>query len=405
MDTAFNPDRPDRLATDVAELWTTVREQQQLLETQSRVIATLQRRRRRWSLPSLPGLRVTALVAALLLTLHPGVLLAAAGDSWTTVRPIFAPLDALAAATGADGRIYAIGGDRNGSNSVGTVEAYTPSTDTWAAVRPMPTARFSLAAATGADGRIYAIGGDNSSSGGALNTVEAYTPSTNTWATVASMGTARRNLAAAMGADGRVYAIGGYNFGPLSTVEAYTALPAPTPGLGAVGQPGIAGYSSSASLLKSPVNAGVYGGSESGVGGWFHSTNGAPLHLDPGATSGPPTTGTFQLGDLYLGSTGVPYLYNGSAWKTLGGGGPTDARLTSVHAVAQGSRVRFSWRVADGKGIAGFAVYAQTHRLNRAMIAVHPARSYQYVGHWTGGGPYSLRVLLSTGRQLTVPVH
>ncbi len=355
MDTAFNPDRPDRLATDVAELWTTVREQQQLLETQSRVIATLQRRRRRWSLPSLPGLRVTALVAALLLTLQPGVLLAAAGDSWTTVRPIFAPLDALAAATGADGRIYAIGGDRNGSNSVGMVEAYTPSTDTWAAVRPMPTARFSLAAA--------------------------------------------------MGADGRVYAIGGYNFGPLSTVEAYTALPAPTPGLGAVGQPGIAGYSSSASLLKSPVNAGVYGGSESGVGGWFHSTNGAPLHLDPGATSGPPTTGTFQLGDLYLGSTGVLYLYNGSAWKTLGGGGPTDARLTSVHAVAQGSRVRFSWRVADGKGIAGFAVYAQTHRLNRAMIAVHPARSYQYVGHWTGGGPYSLRVLLSTGRQLTVPVH
>jgi len=73
--------------------------------------------------------------------------------------------------------------------------------------------------------------------------------------------------------------------------------------------------------------------------------------------------------------------------------------------VTQGSSVRFSWRVADGKGIAGFAVYAQTQRLNWAIIAVHPARTYQYVGHWTGGGPYSLHVLLTTGRQLTVPMH
>jgi len=319
------------------------------------VIATLQRRRRRWSLPTLPGLRVVgALVAVLLLTLQPGVLLAAPADSWVTVAP-------------------------------------------------MPTARFQLAAATGADGTIYAIGGYNQS-GGNLNTVEAYTPSTSSWATVASMPTPRHGLAAATGADGNIYAIGGINTGYLSTVETYTPAPASTTRLGAVGQPGIAGYSSSASLLKAPVNAGVYGGSESGVGGWFHSTNGAPLHLDPGATAGPPTTGTFQLGDLYLGSTGILYLYNGSTWKALGGG-PTDARLTSVHAVAQGSRVRFSWRVADGKGIAGFAVYAQTHRLNRAMIAVHPARSYQYVGHWTGGGPYSLHVLLTTRRQLTVPVH
>ena len=87
------------------------------------------------------------------------------------------------------------------------------------------------------------------------------------------------------------------------------------------------------------------------------------------------------------------------------GGGPTDARLTSVHAVTQGSSVRFSWRVADGKGIAGFAVYAQTQRLNRSMIAVHPAKTYRYVGRWRGGGPHSLHVLLTAGRQLTVLAH
>ncbi len=395
MDTALNPDRP---TPDVAELWTTVQEQQRRLEAQSSMIATLQRRRRLWSLPSLPGLRVTALVAALLVTLQPGVLLAAAAGSWTTVASMPTARQNLAAATGSDGRIYAIGGNNN-TGSLSTVEAYTPSSNTWATVASMSTPRSGLAAAAGADGRTYAIGGFNN---GSLSTVEAYTPSSNTWATVASMPTARQGLAAAAGGDGRIYAIGGYNGPYLNTVEAYT--PPSTPGFSAIGQPGIAGYTSSASTLTAPVNAGVYGGSESGVGGWFHSTNGAPLHLDPGATSGPPTSGTFQLGDFYLGSTGVLYLYNGSTWKTLGGG-PTDARLTSVHAVAQGTSVRFSWRVADGKGIAGFAVYAQTHRLNRAMIAVHPARTYQYVGHWTGGGPYSLHVLLTTGRQLTVPVH
>lgn len=126
-----------------------------------------------------------------------------------------------------------------------------------------------------------------------LRSVEAYTPSTDTWATLVPMPTARYDVAAATGTDGRIYAIGGTNGEvALNTVEAYTPFPAPSPGLGAVGQP----------------------------------------------------------------------------------------------------------------GIAGFAVYAQTHRLNRAMIAVHPARTYQYVGHWTGGGPYSLHVLLTTGRQLTVAV-
>jgi hypothetical protein len=46
----------------------------------------------------------------------------------------------------------------------------------------MPTGRNDLAAATGSDGRIYAIGGGkNGETGGiTLATVEAYTPRTNT---------------------------------------------------------------------------------------------------------------------------------------------------------------------------------------------------------------------------------
>jgi N-acetylneuraminic acid mutarotase len=150
------------------------------------------------------------------------VMKTATAPGWATAAPMPTARVYLAAATGRDGRIYAIGGYNASGTPLNTVEAYTPSTNTWATMAPMPTARFGLAAATGPDGRIYAIGG--SASGGAdLNTVEAYTPSTNTWATVAPMPTARTLLAAATGPDGRIYAIGGLhnNCCGLNTVEAY----------------------------------------------------------------------------------------------------------------------------------------------------------------------------------------
>jgi WD40 repeat protein len=127
----------------------------------------------------------------------------------------------LAAVTGPDGRIYAIGGNAPGK-SLNTVEAYDPTTNTWATVANMPTARVYLTAATGPDGRIYAIGGYQESDGKRLDTVEAYDTKTKTWSTVASLPTARNALAAATGPDGRIYAIGGHNGGGmLNTVEAY----------------------------------------------------------------------------------------------------------------------------------------------------------------------------------------
>ena len=137
-----------------------------------------------------------------------------ATNRWRKVAPMPTPRAFLAAATGADGRIYAIGG--NGANGedlfLDTVEAYTPSTNTWVEVSVMPTARQALAAATGPDGRIYAIGGSNSPTGlRALGITEAYTPTTNTWSELAVMPTPRYGLGAATGTDGRIYAIGGYN--------------------------------------------------------------------------------------------------------------------------------------------------------------------------------------------------
>src|SRR5262245_50219911 len=100
----------------------------------------------------------------------------AVGDTWATKAAMPGSRSDLAAATGPDGKIYAIGGLNAGGGILATVEAYDPTNDTWATKAAMPTARNALAAATGQDGKIYAIGGLNA--GGILATVEAYDPVT-----------------------------------------------------------------------------------------------------------------------------------------------------------------------------------------------------------------------------------
>ena len=83
------------------------------------------------------------------------------------------PRMGLAAATGSDGTIYALGGNNRDSTHLDTVEAYDPSTNTWSPIAPMPTARRDLAAAASGS-RIFAIGGHGVES--ALRTVEVCTP-------------------------------------------------------------------------------------------------------------------------------------------------------------------------------------------------------------------------------------
>jgi N-acetylneuraminic acid mutarotase len=141
-------------------------------------------------------------------------------NRWAKAAPMPTARTHLAATLGSDKLIYAIGGLSGTGTNI--VEAYNPRTNKWTTVAAMPTVRHGLAAVTGPDGRIYAIGGNGPA--GSLNTVEAYNPSTNTWATVANMPTARVYLAAATGPDGRIYAIGGYQEGNgkrFNTVEAY----------------------------------------------------------------------------------------------------------------------------------------------------------------------------------------
>jgi N-acetylneuraminic acid mutarotase len=167
----------------------------------------------------------------------PGVLLDAVEayspktNRWSTAAPLPEPRYRLAAATGGDERVYAIGGDSLSSDgtfntNVQDVDAYDPTSDVWTAVAPMPTGRSLLAATTGPDARIYAIGGAIYGQAVELDIVEAYSPASNTWSSLAPLGTPRYGLAAALGADGRIYAIGGCSDAvpgfSLATVEAYT---------------------------------------------------------------------------------------------------------------------------------------------------------------------------------------
>lgn len=154
-----------------------------------------------------------------------------AAKTWSSGPPLPTPRYGLAAVTGRDGRVYALGGSNcttPGSNcaantDLGTLEIFDPATNAWTtAPSPMPTPRSSFAAVTGPDGRIYAIGG-NSAANGALTTVEIFDPATDSWSTGSSLPAPIWGLAAAVGPDGLIYAIGGLAAAgtPLSTVYSY----------------------------------------------------------------------------------------------------------------------------------------------------------------------------------------
>jgi N-acetylneuraminic acid mutarotase len=146
-------------------------------------------------------------------------------NTWAPAADLPTHAMLLAAATGGDGRIYAFGGVDTTTAPVYLTEAYDTRNNTWTAVANLPTPRVALAGAEGTDGRVYALGGFIAyQPSTVLNTAEVYSPITNSWLTIAPMLTPRSGLAAAGGPDGRIYAIGGENaFGqPLNTVEAYS---------------------------------------------------------------------------------------------------------------------------------------------------------------------------------------
>src|SRR5262249_28734979 len=97
-----------------------------------------------------------------------------------------------------------------------------PASNTWSPIAAMQSVRYGLAAATGPDGRIYAIGGYDGF--GNIATVEAYDLQADPWTFVAAMNYAHAIRATATAADGRIYVFGGeVAYPPLGVVETYMA--------------------------------------------------------------------------------------------------------------------------------------------------------------------------------------
>ena len=95
---------------------------------------------------------------------------------------------------------------RPGSETA-TVLRYSVSANTWTAMAPMPVAAAGSAAALGADGKIYVVGG--TSGGVTTNVVQVYDPAANSW-TISTPLPEGLN-ASAMGVDslGRLVVMGG----------------------------------------------------------------------------------------------------------------------------------------------------------------------------------------------------
>lgn len=105
---------------------------------------------------------------------------AVAANTWSAVTALPSARTNVPAATGPDGRIYVAGGwDPEGGVVYATTVAYRAATtaigDRWVTLASaLANPRYRHAVATGADGRIYVVGGVSLQ--GALRTTEAYGP-------------------------------------------------------------------------------------------------------------------------------------------------------------------------------------------------------------------------------------
>jgi N-acetylneuraminic acid mutarotase len=155
------------------------------------------------------------------------------------------PRNRLAAVT-VKGRIYAIGGIRDGRDDrnvaqSGVVEEYDPNNDRWVMKADLPTPRHGHAAVVLRE-KVLILGGyswknpmvdDGTSVPSAA--VEEYDPTANRWAVQSKLPTARGFLGAAV-IEGRVYAVGGRVSGDAPfevydpTRSAWFALPTPPVG-------------------------------------------------------------------------------------------------------------------------------------------------------------------------------
>ncbi len=145
--------------------------------------------------------------------------LSVAGGSSYKLQDLSTPVSGAAVAE-AGGVLYAIGGF-DGSNTLGTMQAYDPKTNTWSVASSQLTVARRDAAVASIAGKIYVIGGSDGSN--PLGSIEVLdTTGVNLAVTPfgSSLSTARSSAGAAV-LDHKLYVVGGSNGSAVSTVEIF----------------------------------------------------------------------------------------------------------------------------------------------------------------------------------------
>jgi len=145
-----------------------------------------------------------------------------AADTWEILPSLSEARDHLVGGA-VGGKVYAVGGRRNGSLR-GSVDEFDPSSGAWGSKAPMLTARAGCAAAVIAD-RIYVAGGEGnrSAQSGVFPQNEAYDPAKNRWEALQPMLTPRHGTGGAA-LNGIFFVPGGATregFGAADNNEAY----------------------------------------------------------------------------------------------------------------------------------------------------------------------------------------
>ena len=138
--------------------------------------------------------------------------------TWAAIASLPTALYDFPAVFNGSNYIYTFGGftDTTSGTATTTVFRYSISANTWTALAPMPVPVAGSAAALGADGKIYVVGG--TSGGVTINLVQVYDPVANSW--TISTPLPEGLSASAMGVDslGRLIVMGAWT--PTATTSA-----------------------------------------------------------------------------------------------------------------------------------------------------------------------------------------
>ncbi|MGE0192188.1 MAG: kelch repeat-containing protein [Planctomycetota bacterium] len=135
---------------------------------------------------------------------------------WTGVGPMTTARSLHAAVRLADGRVLLAGGDLGSANGfVGRTvcEVFDPTSGTFGAVAPMTTARANFGLLALSDGRILAVGGNKNASGSPVLAAEVFDPmagAAGAWTSLGPIACGGSSPALAALPDGRVLVSGGW---------------------------------------------------------------------------------------------------------------------------------------------------------------------------------------------------